>query len=52
MGNWAGLCAELAQSDVGRHCQYFYWNSYNIFKGTAQKYEAIIIISKQTRYII
>ena len=20
MGNWVGLCAALAQSDVGRHC--------------------------------
>ena len=32
MGNWVGLCAELAQSDVGRQCQYFYWNSYNIVR--------------------
>ena len=49
MGNWVGLCVELAQSDVGlgRHCQYFYWNS----KGTAQKYETIIVISKQTHVI-
>ena len=50
MGNWVGLCAELAQSYVGRHCQYFYWNSYNIY-GNGSKYEAIIVISKQTHVI-
>ena len=50
MGNWVGLCAELAQSDEGCHCQYrpTFIGTAITFKGTAQKYEAIILISKQT----
>ena len=52
MGNWVGLCAELAQSDVGRHCQWpTFIGTAITFKGTAQNYEAIIVISKQTHVI-
>ena len=50
MGNWVGLCAEFAQFDVGRHVSTFIGIA-TTFKGTAQKYKAIIVISKQTHVI-